>query len=56
VLGSKIQIWTQVIILGTWTCIHPDWLWLDTHWRCSNPSIWARISHFHLFQKGVSTL
>jgi len=35
VLGSKVQIRTQVLIVRTWTCPHPDWLWLDTSWLCS---------------------
>jgi len=39
-LGSKVQIQTQALILRTWTCFHQDWVWL-VRWLCSDPSIWT---------------
>jgi len=40
VLGSKVQIRIQVLILRTWT-FHPNWL-------CSSPSMWTRVWPFNL--------
>ena len=48
VYGSKVQLRTQVLTPRTWTNFHPDWLWLDTSWLCSDLSIWTQAWHFNL--------